>query len=1796
MNLLHCITRYILRKYCNQVARLCFLPVLILAMGAQPLSVSGANFAPVFGVVHDQTVNVLIQLSVTDAASEADTHATLSYTLLSPPTGMAISPAGVVKWTPTRLQSPSTNLISVVATSTDPSDALNPSLAATNTFTVTVIEVNQAPVLASPGLKDVYETTTLLVTNPATTPNIHAVLSYALVAGPTNATVDANGVFSWTPTREQGLTTNRFAVAAASFDPFDAVNPSLSATNSFQVVVWGLNPAPTTPAVPDQVVDELTTLVVTNLASTPDARAVLSYALSRTPTGMGIDGNGVISWTPAQTQSPSTNTITVITTSTDAMAHNAVKAYATNSFRVVVLEVNQPPVLPVVPTITVPELHAMAATNTAAEANIHSVVSYALANAPAGAVVDARGVVRWTPQQSQSPGTNVITVVAAATNMFDSSNPVLFATNSFTVVVQEVNLPPVIAPIPPQTVNEFATLVFTNAAVAQNIHASLSYSILSGPSGAAVDDNGVVAWTPTQDQSPSTNRIIVVVASADPYDAVNPVLTATNSVLVVVREVNQTPVLPVIPAQFVDESTLLTVTNAAVEPNVHAVLSYALVKPPVGAAIDANGVITWIPSPSQSPATNAITTVVTATDPLVAGGQRLYATNMFQVIVREVNQPPQIQPVLTQTVNELQPLAVTNFAAPQNVHAVLSYSLLAGPAGATVDAKGVLRWTPGQAQSPSTNQVVLVVSSTDPLDAVNPVLTATNSYSIVVVEVNRAPVFGGVQQRSVNELSAIVVTNSAVSPNIHSIVSYALLNPPDGAAINANGVFTWTPTQIQSPGTNVITTVATATNPYDLVNPQLAATNTFTVVVWEINQPPTLPVIPTQYVNELTFLTVTNAASDPDIHAILTYVLARGPAGMDIDPNGIITWEPSQVQSPGTNVVTTVVTSTDNLGRDNPIYSATNSFVVIVREINKAPIVSPVPAQTVAELSLLSVTNSATAPNIHASLNYALVNPPAGAAIDFRGVVTWTPSQNQSPSTNTFVAVATSIDNFDAVNPLVAITNSFQVVVLEVNQPPELPVIDDQSVNELEPLVVTNTASDSNIHTVLSYALVDPPAGAAIDTNGVVRWTPSQAQSPGTNVLTTVVAATNPYDASNPVYYATNSFNVVVNEVNQPPVLSPVATQSVTELTTLTVSDAGILPNLHASISYALLAAPQGAVLGTNGVFQWVPSQVQSPSTNLVAVAAFSNDPLDPVNPVLAATNSFQVVVVEANKAPVFAGVADQQVDELAALSVTNAAVSANVHAVVSYALLHPPAGASIDTNGVFTWTPSQTQSPGTNLIQTVAAAKDPFDGANPVLYATNSFQVVVREVNFTPVLPAVQDQSIQALHNLEITNTPTFVNIHSTVTWSLAGAPAGAVIDTNGVVHWTPTVTESPSTNLVTVIAASTSLLDAVHPLTTATNTFTVIVFDDNLPPETPVVGSKVVPALSQLRFSAGAIPSNPHASLSYSLAGAPDGASIDASGGFTWTPSQVESPGLFIIDVVVTSTDPFDLLNPVVHATNSITVNVLGVSFAPVLPSVAPQFVTVYNLLAVTNAAVSTDIHAVLNYALVNPPARASIDPNGVFRWRPAWSQGPSTNVITTVVTSIDNNDLVNPILTATNRFTVVVVDANQPPVFAGIGDQSVAALTTLVATNAAADIDPNATVSYAFDSAPPGMTINPASGVIEWTPSADQAGTNVVVVTVATSTDVYDPVNTLLTATNAFSVTVGPPLVALTISETSMGEPLVAWPRVASGYLLQHSPVLDPAIWTNVTARIQTQGASNFISLPVGERSGFFRLDTR
>jgi hypothetical protein len=405
----------------------------------------------------------------------------------------------------------------------------------------------------------------------------------------------------------------------------------------------------------------------------------------------------------------------------------------------------------------------------------------------------------------------------------------------------------------------------------------------------------------------------------------------------------------------------------------------------------------------------------------------------------------------------------------------------------------------------------------------------------VMEVINTLPVVSAIAAQAVDESTLLAVNILATDNDAPGqSLSYSLLNPPAGATVNSSGLVTWTPTEMQGPGTNTITALVT-----DNGTPNLTSTQAFVVVVREVNLAPSITLPANQVVNELTSVALQASATDPDLPANgLTFQLVSGPSGLVVSTNGAITWTPGEAQ--GSNVHTVVVRVFDN----NPAavnatsLSATNSFTITVHEVNLPPSLDLPPTQIVTEETPLNISASATDPDLPANaLTFWLLSPPAGMSINANsGAISWTPTEAQG--SNAFIVTVVVRDtNSAAVNARsFSVTNSFTVVVNESNRPPALALPANATIHAQTIFSNSATATDMDLPTnTLTFALVSGPIGAAVTPSGAITWRPTDAQAPSNHVITLRV-----FDNGAPSLSDTQSF--VISVVSRPQLFPPVAT------------------------------------------------------------------------------------------------------------------------------------------------------------------------------------------------------------------------------------------------------------------------------------------------------------------------------------------------------------------------------------------------------------------------------------------------------------------------------------------------------------------------------------------------------------------------------------------------------------------------------------------------------------------------------
>ncbi|HEX7861057.1 MAG TPA: lamin tail domain-containing protein [Verrucomicrobiae bacterium] len=379
------------------------------------------------------------------------------------------------------------------------------------------------------------------------------------------------------------------------------------------------------------------------------------------------------------------------------------------------------------------------------------------------------------------------------------------------------------------------------------------------------------------------------------------------------------------------------------------------------------------------------------------------------------------------------------------------------------------------------------------------------------------------------------------------------------------------------------------------------------------NRAPVIMQIGDTSIDEGANFNVTVNATDPDAGQQITFVLVNPPSGASINPtSGQITWPTSETHGPG--VYTLSVRATDN---GTPQRSATMTFRVNVREVNQAPQIPVLGNVSVNEGSELIVNAAATDADFPAqAIVYTLESgAPVGVQIDNRGEVTWTPTEAQGPGVYTIIVRAT-----DGGTPALSATRSFQVTVVDINNPPIITEIFPRNVNEGTMLTVQVAAEDPETPpAALTYSIDSGPAGLTINAaTGLISWTPNESQGP--RDYNVVVRVSEPGGTPS----STASFLIGVNEVNTAPVLSPIGNMVVRPRDTITFTNLATDADLpEQGLSFVAFGLPSGATLDpVTGVLTWQVGNDPVIGTNRVTIRVMDNG-----SPAFNDEESFDLVV-----------------------------------------------------------------------------------------------------------------------------------------------------------------------------------------------------------------------------------------------------------------------------------------------------------------------------------------------------------------------------------------------------------------------------------------------------------------------------------------------------------------------------------------------------------------------------------------
>jgi len=1281
--------------------------------------VTPVNDAPVITSTAPLTATEDLEYTYQAAASDAEND-DLTWSLTQNPASMTIDAAtGLIRWTPAN----------GVTSATVTVKAEDSSQSATQTFTIQVGGVNDAPVITEG------DTATIGTTEDvAGSVTLHATdddgdeLIWAIRDLPANGTASVfNGVVTYTPAPDYN------GDASFTVQVSDAIATDVITVN---VTVAPASDAPVidSSAITTAIQGELYTYQVVAADADGDD---LTYRLTAAPDGMTVSATGLISWTPGNDVSAAAVTIVVSDGVLDAQ----------QSFDISVTSTNDAPVFTSTPVVTATEdtLYTYPVTATDADGNT---LTYRLVTHPDGMTIDAAsGVISWTPGEG-------VTSAAVVVEASDGLEPV---TQSFEITVTAVNDAPVIAEssLTLTTDEDNTGTVTVNATDEDSTELSWSVSVEPEHGTASVAD-GLVIYTPEEDFNGS-DSLTVEVSDGDKADTVqiNVTVNAANDAPEITSEANT--------EATEDEVYSYTVVASDVDGDS---LTYSLTVSPEDMIIDATtGAISWTPEEGVS---SAAVSVVVSDGPLEA-------TQSFTIVVKPVNDAPEITSTPV-TVAAEDTEYVYQVVATDAENSALTYSLTSHPDGMEIDANGRITWTP--ANGVTSGEVMLVVS--------DGVLEVTQSFTITVTAENDAPVIAGAETvaLSTDEDLAGSITLTA-SDDDGDVLSWTAAGAAHGTVTVDGGVVNYAPSAdfngsdsftvtVSDPGELTdsvlvnVTVNAIADAPVITEGAELAQTTaedtqaTFALnatdadgdtLTWSIETPAssgiaavsgtgasqmvsyspaadfngtatfgvkvsdgansdtiqiTMTVTPVNDLPEITSTAITEAtegeaysytptATDAE-NDTLTWGVARAPAEMDVDPvTGQLTW------TPGNDDISAIV---ELVVADTAGGSMTQTFTITVTAVNDAPVieqgesVSVTMSEDGSPQAFALVLNATDEDNAAAELQWSISSEATNGNASVVGtgtskVISYTPAEG-FVGNDSFEVQVSDGENDDRITVNVTVESVNVAPVIDQGATTTM-ILDEDGAATLN---LTATDADGDALTWKVVTGVEHGGLSLDELTGVVRYVPVKDFN-GSDSFT--IRVTDTGELTDDI-----TVNITVNPVNDAPEIAEGASvalniqEDTSGSVTLNATDVD-----GDDLTWTVTGALNGVVTQEGSTFSY------DPAVDFYGTDSFTVTVTDGTAD---GTTTVSVNVSAVNDAPMVTSTAVTTVTENQVYAYDVTASDAENDAV-TFSLTNPPAGMTIDADtGEIRWVP---ESAGT--VDVVVSVSDGSDAD------TQSFSIEVQ-------------------------------------------------------------------------------------------------------------------------------------------------------------------------------------------------------------------------------------------------------------------------------------------------------------------------------------------------------------------------------------------------------------------------------------------------------------------------------------
>jgi VCBS repeat-containing protein len=1285
------------------------------------------------------------------------------------------------------------NVYDVQVTATDGTASVN------QLVSVTVTNVDEAPLFTSSNSNSIAENTTAAHTVVAVDPEAGAI-AYTVTGGADMALFSINATtgaltFNAAPDFEAPADADANNTYVVQVTAFDGV---LNTSQTITITVTNANEAPSITSTNTNTIPENTLTAHTITATDPEADG-LTFAINggADAADFSIDSStGVLTFlaapdfeNPADADTDNQYVVTVeVTDGTNTTSQTVA---------ITVSDVNEAPEFTSGAAFNVAEGNTAVTTVTTTDQE-GDTVTYSItggADAADFSVDPNTGALTFNvapdfeaPADADTNNTYVVEVTA---NDGTNTTPL-----TITVTVTDSNEAPAITSSNTASVAENSTAVLTAAATDQEGN-TITWSISGGADAADFTINsstGALSFVSAPDfEAPADanvdNQYIVEITANDGTNS------TAQTVTVTVTDVNEAPSITSSNTASVAENTTAVLTATSTDPEGNTV-TWSI----VGGAdsgdfsIDTNtGALTFTSAPDfEAPAdadtNNQYVVTIRANDGTNDTDQTITVT------VTDANEAPSITSANSASTAENTTAVIDVDATDVDAGATLTYSISGGAdAGsfAINTSTGVLTFLSAPnfeapADADTNNQYLVEVTVSDGS------LTDVQTITVTVTDANEAPSITTGATASVVENTTAVTDVDANDVDAGATLTYSISGGADQALfgiVAGTGVLTFNAApDFENPAD------ADNNNEYivevSVSDGSLTDVQTITVTVTNDNEAPSITTAATASVAENTTAVTDVDATDMDAGATLTYSISGGADqalfGI-VAGTGVLTFNSgrdfeSPTDADTNNEYIVEVTVSDGTLTD------VQTITVTVTDANEAPSITTGNTASTAENTTAVADVDATDVDAGATLTYSISGGADQALFGIvagTGVLTFNAAPDfenpaDADNNNQYIVEVTVSDG--SLTDVETIT----VTVTDANEAPSFTSSATPSAVENQTTAVDVNATDPDAGATLSYSISGGADQAlfSIDTNtGVLTFNPAPdfenpADADTDNNYQVEVTVT---DGTFPVMQA---ITVSVTSENEAPSITSANTASVAENTVMAIDVNATDPDAGTTLTFSISGgADMGdfTIDGNTGVLSFNPA----PDFEAPADADNNNEYIVEVtvsDGTLTDVQTITVTVTAVNEAPSFTSPNTADVPEnttaVHTVTTTDPELDSVLYSVSGGAdmlkfTIDPNTGALAFASAPDFETPLDADNDNVYVVEVTAN-----DGTNN---ATQSISVTVQNGNELPTFTSTATPSVPENQTAVVTVTTNDVD-GDTVTYSITGGADAAdfTIDTN--------------------------------------------------------------------------------------------------------------------------------------------------------------------------------------------------------------------------------------------------------------------------------------------------------------------------------------------------------------------------------------------------------------------------------